>query len=391
MDIRSNFLIVGAGPFGIAAASLARDRGLDHLMVGRPMAFWREHMPAGMYLRSAADWHLDPADVCTIERFLGSQGVTPAEAEPLALHRYLQYADWLQTQKGLQPVDDCVTALHRAQGTPARFRADMASGDTVTADAVLLAIGFRFFAHAPPDVVSGLPAGRWAHTCDLANLERLRGERCLVLGGRQSAFEWAALLHEAGAASVHVVHRHDSPRFAEADWSWVAPLVERFEHEPGWYRSLPATGREILDHRLWCEGRLKVEPWLEARCGAAGITIWPRTQIVSSREGPAGAVVVDFDSGTSVAFDRIVLATGYKADLARVPFLAAGNLLPLVACDNGRPLLDDTLQSTVRGLFVTSFLATRDFGPFFAFTVSARTSARLVMRGLDRAGMARRS
>ena len=389
MDIHTNLLIVGAGPFGIAAASLARDCAIDHMMVGSPMAFWREHMPAGMYLRSAADWHLDPAGVCTIEQFLGTQGLTRKDAEPLSLRRYLQYADWLQTEKGLQSVDDRVTALHRADGTRARFRADMASGEVVTAQAVLLAVGFRFFAHVPPDLVSGLPAGRWAHTCDLVNLEGLRGRRCLVLGGRQSAFEWAALLNEAGAASVHVVHRHDSPRFAEAEWSWVGPLVERFEHEPGWYRSLPAADREILDYRLWCEGRLKVEPWLEARCAAKAITVWPRTEVVSSSEGPDGAVMVDFDNGTALAVDQILLATGYKADLGRVPFLARGNLLPLVACDNGHPLLDDTLQTTVRGLFVTSLLATRDFGPFFAFTVSARTSARLVMRGLVREGIAR--
>ena len=84
-----------------------------------------------------------------------------------------------------------------------------------------------------------------------------------------------------------------------------------------------------------------------------------------------------FDNGRVAAFEQIVLATGYKADLARVPFLTRGNLLRLVATDNGRPLLDDTLQTTVAGLFVTSLLAGHDFGPFFAFTVSARTSARL--------------
>jgi len=32
-------------------------------------------------------------------------------------------------------------------------------------------------------------------------------------------------------------------------------------------------------------------------------------------------------------------------------------------------------------LFITSLLATQEFGPFFAFTVSARTSARLVAQG----------
>lgn len=27
----------------------------------------------------------------------------------------------------------------------------------------------------------------------------LRGRRCLIVGGRQSAYEWAALIHEHGA------------------------------------------------------------------------------------------------------------------------------------------------------------------------------------------------
>ena len=99
-------------------------------------------------------------------------------------------------------------------------------------------------------------------------------------------------------------------------------------------------------------------------------------------------MTVRFDNGRAEAFEQIILATGYKADLTSVPFLTRGNLLRLVATDNGRPLLDDTLQTTVDGLFVTSLLAGRDFGPFFAFTVSARTSARLVMRGLGERGIA---
>jgi hypothetical protein len=45
-------------------------------------------------------------------------------------------------------------------------------------------------------------------------------------------------------------------------------------------------------------------------------------------------------------------------------------------------VLDEHLQSSVAGLFMTSMLATRDFGPFFGFTVAVRTSAKLIGQAL---------
>ena len=48
----SEVLIVGAGPYGLSISTHLRGRGIDHLIVGRPMDTWRTHMPAGMYLKS---------------------------------------------------------------------------------------------------------------------------------------------------------------------------------------------------------------------------------------------------------------------------------------------------------------------------------------------------
>jgi FAD-dependent urate hydroxylase len=87
-----DLLVVGAGPYGLAAAAAARDRGLDVTVVGRPMGFWREHMPAGMYLRSGPDWHLDPAGEHTLERYLELRGIPPADVDPLPLELFLDYA-----------------------------------------------------------------------------------------------------------------------------------------------------------------------------------------------------------------------------------------------------------------------------------------------------------
>ena len=55
MDRSTSLLIIGAAPFGLAMAAYARHWGLDHLVVGRAMEFWREHMPEGMFLRSGID------------------------------------------------------------------------------------------------------------------------------------------------------------------------------------------------------------------------------------------------------------------------------------------------------------------------------------------------
>ena len=374
----TRLLIVGAGPFGLALAALARERGIDHILAGRPMSFWRDHMPAGMCLRSAGDWHFDPMDVHTIERFLAEQGRARADVEPLSLAFYLTYAQWFQARKRLTPVPIHIRALHRLDD--GRLRAETDDGQDITADAVALALGFHHFAHVPAELAARIPAGRSGHTRDIVDLTALAGQRCLILGGRQSAFEWAALLGDCGARSVDLVHRHDSPKFEEADWSWIAPLVARLVDDPGWYRRITQSQKDGLSLRLWREGRLKVEPWLEARCRSDRIRIRPRTEVVSAVETAAGDVAVTLDSGEVLTVDHVIFATGYQADLRRVPLLRP--ILPSIAASDGYPVLDDTMQASVPGLFITSYLATRDFGPFFAFTVAARASAHMIVKGL---------
>ena len=50
-------LVIGAGPYGVATAARAIDRGIETIVVGAPLAFWREHMSQGMFSRSGPDWH----------------------------------------------------------------------------------------------------------------------------------------------------------------------------------------------------------------------------------------------------------------------------------------------------------------------------------------------
>lgn len=378
----TDLLIIGAGPFGLAMAAYAQHLGIDHVIVGKAMDFWQANMPKGMYLRSACDWHLDPVDEATIEAYLDTMGLTPPDVEPLSLDFYLGYTRWFQEQKQIDALPVFVQRLDTPDGSGSGFRASLADGGMISARHVVIALGFKHFKNIPDDLLPLLPAGRFEHTCDLVDFASLNGKRCLIIGGRQSAFEWTALMREAGAAAIHVSHRHDSPAFAEADWSWVNPLVDAMVDNPGWFRNLTQAEKDEVNHRLWAEGRLKVEPWLASRVLQDTVTLWPNTQVSGCREGASGEIEVTLNTGDQLHVDHVVLATGYKVNMAQIPFLADGNVLAQLHTHNGFPVLDEHFQTNVPGLYVTSMPATQDFGPFFAFTISVRTSARLIGRDI---------
>jgi FAD-dependent urate hydroxylase len=200
----------------------------------------------------------------------------------------------------------------------------------------------------------------------------------LIVGGRQSAFETAALLAEAGAERVDIVHRHGSPRFAPADWRFVEPMMKATLRWPRWFRSLPASQREALERRFWCEGRLKLEPWLAPRLDRPEIRRWAHRTVTSAGELPGGAIAARLSGGELLEVDHVVLATGYQADIARVPYLAG--VLDELRVADGFPVLDEHFQTSVPGLFITGFAATRDFGPFFGFVRGSTVAAEVIAR-----------
>jgi FAD-dependent urate hydroxylase len=375
MGEHTDLLVIGAGPYAYSAASWSRDNGIGTKVVGVPMSFWREQMPNDMFLRSGPDWHLDAAGEHTFEAYFEERGLDPHDHDPVPIGVFLDHTDWFREQKGFD-VDQRLVDTLEVDGTADRgFVATLDDGTTITAEKVLAAPGIRHFV-ALPAWYEGVPEHRRAHTCDLVDFDALAGARVVVVGGRQSAYEWAALLCDHGAATVDVVHRHPAPAFEPVSWQFVNPYVEQTLAHRGWWRTLSPDEQRAIALEFWQVGRLTLEPWLTPRLKPEVVTVHASSEVVDVEQHD-DTTVLGLTDGSTLRADFVVFASGYRADISRVPYLEP--LLDSLSVTDGFPDLSEGFETSVPGLFITGFASTRDFGPFYGFTKGCPSSASLAV------------
>jgi hypothetical protein len=197
----------------------------------------------------------------------------------------------------------------------------------------------------------------------------------LIVGGRQSAYEWAALLAEHRAERIDLVHRHDVPRFERVSWQFVDPHMEATMRVQGWWRTLPKTEQDAIARQFWEVGRLTLEYWLTPRLASKTVHRWPGTEVVHADTTAAGGELeVRLSKGEGLLVDHVIFACGYRADLPRVPYLAG--VLDRIQVSDGFPVLDEAFGTSLPGLYLPGFTATRDLGPFFGSSKPPRPPRR---------------
>ena len=88
-------------------------------------------------------------------------------------------------------------------------------------------------------------------------------------------------------------------------------------------------------------------------------------------------VTLTLSDGEELTVDQVVFASGYRAELGNVPYLAG--VIDRISVTDGFPDLSPGFETSLTGLYVTGFSSTRDFGPFYGFTKGCPSSATLVV------------
>ncbi|WP_240203103.1 FAD-dependent oxidoreductase [Streptomyces actuosus] len=378
--------VVGAGPYGLAAAAHLNDRGIPLRVFGEPMGGWRSHMPEGMYLKSSplSSSIASPRPGHRLQDFAAIEGRAPRGLrDPVPLSEFVRYGLWFQRYAA--PQLERVTVRQVDRASDGGFRVVLESGEEFRSGAVVLAVGAAEFAHMPPELTALARDGLASHTADHVDFAPFAGRHVAVVGAGQSALESAALLHEAGARAT-VLARTSALAFDEApwtDWPEERPLSERLRAPnsllgEGWplvasckgpavFRHLPEDVREQVlrtvlgPHGAWWL-RDRIDGAVSVRCG---------TSIASAAPDGAGGVRLELrgSNGSSrlLRVDHVIAGTGYRVDLGRLGVLSPDLRREVAVTVSGAPWLSTRFEASVPGLFFTGLSAAPTFGPLLRF------------------------
>jgi NADPH-dependent 2,4-dienoyl-CoA reductase/sulfur reductase-like enzyme len=382
----TNVAIIGAGPYGLAAAAHLRRAGVDVHVMGEPMSFWQSSMPAGLLLRSnwTATCIAEYQGELSLDSFCAATGAS--FGTPVPLDRFIDYGMWVQQQVAPDVDRRPVKAL---EAGPGGFRLTLADGTAMSARRVVVAAGIALFANRPA-AAAGLPSDLASHTGDHRDFRRFNGARVLVVGGGQSALECAALLHESGARvevavrQDHVIWLHGGKyqrmlgRYAPLVYAPtdVGPMgLSRLVAVPDLFRRLPRRTQDPLAYRSI---RPAGAAWLPPRLTEVPIRLG---RTVVSATAQDGELHVTFADGDTQTVDHLLFGTGYRVDITRYPFLTA-ELTARIRRAGGYPLLGRGMESSVPGLHFLGAPAAWSFGPIVRFVSGGWYTSRELVRAI---------
>jgi len=398
--MRVENVIVGAGPYGLSIAAHFRQNGIEALLIGRAMESWRNHMPTGMILKSEpfASNLSDPRRQYTLERFFALRGLPYRKVgEPLPAAHFIAYADWFRQNAAPDVEDVRLTSLRQVEDG---FVLAFDDGRTAWAKRVILATGHVSFQHVPPQL-RGFPAELVSHPAQYADLTPFAHKDVTIIGAGQSALETAALLRERGA-SVRVVVRDEKVEWnsdPNADRSTLARLRRPEAGLGAGWKSLAISELPRLFHRLPLSTRDRIFReswgpsgawWLKARVGDTPILTSRAIARATEKNGRLRLSVERGGKAEVIETDHVIAATGYKVDLARLPFLDEG-LRARIAAFDGSPQLKPSFESSVPGLYFVGLSSAQSFGPVMRFVFGTKHAAAILTRHLRPARGGQRS
>ncbi|MBI1929808.1 SidA/IucD/PvdA family monooxygenase [Candidatus Poribacteria bacterium] len=377
--------IIGGGIHGVSLAMrILRDmpRAAKHLVIldgyPQPLTGWRRKTEGqGMaFLRSPAVHHISTDPLGVVEYARGrnrTDELAPPYSQPSAdlfLDFCLHEIERQQIGRFYYPFDVATLRWDKGSGR-FPFRVISQRNEGFRARCVILAVGSDDFPYISPEFASWrrrFPE-RILHSRDFDLRTAPHPEKIVIIGGGLTAGTLAKNLVENGSRVVLMTRKPLRIQQFDFEPVWLGPKsLREFSNEPDWEK------RYEIIQRVRGEGSVTPEIAdaltryaMESR-GAEGkpsFVLYTGAKILHiDQPEQAERLRIDTTQGPIEDVELVILATGYRFDLRRYPFLSdliEQHNIPIL---HGLPLLDECLQlRPVENLFTSGVITQLQLGP----------------------------
>lgn len=353
----TDVLIIGAGPYGLSLASHLRFLGIPFEIAGTPMALWKPELMPLRQMRStlAKSCPSNPEGTGILESWVAHHvpDIAKRKLRTLFSTEYVAFMRAFANHFDIAADEAHVEAVE--QGSRG-FRARLANGRTIAARQVVVATGVAGTEALPQWAAEFPDPAKVMHSSRAARFDAV-GKRVLVIGAGQTAAEVCIDTAGKGATVVDMAFRAQAVFYSSMH---DEPTLERQRREYLIKNAFIYSDEAWRTRNVYTLLPRSIEPVL-APVLTACATLKPGTEVVSAKLAGDGEVEVAFDAGAVATYDAVICATGFRPGIGKLPF-GLGLKEPLTH-HASLPLLDESGESSMPGLFFTGAWAALRFGP----------------------------
>lgn len=394
MSVITDVAIIGAGPYGLSIAAHLSGQGIDFKIIGKAMHTWRNHMPKGMFLKSAglSATMFDPDGKFSLKQYCEEHDIPYRdEGLPISLELFAQYGIAFQQRYAPDLIEAYVTKLAQ---THEGFEIRLDDDSVHYARKVIVAVGIDFFRHLPSPL-RALPQHTYSHSAEHFALDKFAGQEVIVIGSGSSAIDMAVLLHEVDA-KVQLVARRPELSFGTEEGD-TRTILDRLVAPmsglgPGWmnllccdapwlFRYLPESLRlKTVKNFLGPSGGW----FIKNRLQPVPVLLGHELKDCYVEDNRPHLRFVDKQGEAKImSADHVIAATGYKPDVNRISFISQ-ELVDKLDQVHSTPRLDKNFESSVKGLYFAGPAIANSFGPVMRFAIGSGFAAKQIQQHLAR-------